>query len=97
MAFRVPWLFGTVLMTGPIAPTVGPLGHTPTSRPGLMTGARRESTVHNHSSYSIFSCAATGGFLVEFLLRTQRLLRPLDLGISRPSLTRDRGPVLLLP
>jgi hypothetical protein len=34
--------------------------------------------LHNHSSYSIFSCEETGSYLVEFLYNTQRLLRPLD-------------------
>jgi hypothetical protein len=49
--------------------------------PGL-TALRRE-VLHNHSSYSIFSCAETGDFLVEFLFRSQRLLRPLD-PVPRP-------------
>jgi hypothetical protein len=35
--------------------------------------------LHNHSSYSIFSCEETGSYLVEFLYHTQRLLRPIDL------------------
>jgi hypothetical protein len=34
--------------------------------------------LHNHSSYSIFSCEETGTYLVDFLFHTQRLLRPLD-------------------
>jgi hypothetical protein len=34
--------------------------------------------LHGHSSYSIFSCAETGRYLVDFLFHMQRLLRPLD-------------------
>jgi hypothetical protein len=44
--------------------------------PGL-DGARAE-WLHNHSSYSIFSCEETGSYLADFLFYTQRLLRPLD-------------------
>jgi hypothetical protein len=42
-----------------------------------LAGARAE-WLHNHSSYSIFSCEETGSYLADFLFFTQRLLQPLD-------------------
>jgi hypothetical protein len=44
--------------------------------PGLA-GAWDE-WLHNHSSYSIFSCKEMGSYLVDSLFHTQRLPRPLD-------------------
>jgi hypothetical protein len=44
--------------------------------PGLQWA--REEWLHNHSSYSIFSCEETGTYLMDFLFYTQRLLQPLD-------------------
>jgi len=38
----------------------------------------RAEWLHNHSSYTIFSCEETGSYLMDFLFYTQRLLRPLD-------------------
>jgi hypothetical protein len=44
--------------------------------PGLAS--TREEWLHNHSTYSIFSCKEMGTYLMDFLFHTQCLLRPLN-------------------
>jgi hypothetical protein len=50
--------------------------------PGLAD-AQRE-WLHNHTSYTIFSCEETGTYLVDFLYFTQCLLQPPDLAPPPP-------------
>jgi hypothetical protein len=66
-------------------PDCGTFGsHTHVLDDCLGLADAREEWLHNHSSYSIFSCEETGAYLVDFLFYTQRLLRPLDLVAPPP-------------
>jgi hypothetical protein len=60
-------------------PSCGEFGsHTHVLDTCVALHSERRDILHDHTSYSIFSCEETGRYLVDFLFHTQRLLRPLD-------------------